>query len=110
MTIVLVSDSETGGVAYHILALGRAFTDLGFKVLVIYPSGTSMMILRDNFSEIIEVQYPSVDMQNLPFKMNTFDFVIIDQVIEHLENPQQAVNESYHVLKTVISQYIPHGL
>jgi SAM-dependent methyltransferase len=50
-------------------------------------------------AEIIEVQYPSVDMQNLPFKNNTFDFVISDQVIEHLENPQQAVNESYRVLK-----------
>jgi len=50
-------------------------------------------------AEIIEVQYPSVDMQNLPFKNNIFDFVISDQVIEHLENPQKAVDESYRVLK-----------
>jgi len=50
-------------------------------------------------AEIVELQYPSVDMQNLPFKNGTFDFVLSDQVIEHLQNPHQAVNESYRVLK-----------
>jgi len=50
-------------------------------------------------AEIIEVEYPSVDMQNLPFKNDTFDFVLSDQVIEHLQNPHQAINESYRVLK-----------
>lgn len=50
-------------------------------------------------AEIIEVWYPEVDMQNLPSPNDTFDFVISDQVIEHLENPIRAVNESYRVLK-----------
>jgi len=50
-------------------------------------------------AELIEVEYPEVDMQNLPFNENTFDFVISDQVIEHLEDPQKAVNESHRVLK-----------
>lgn len=50
-------------------------------------------------AEIIEVWYPDVDMQDLPFDEDTFDFVISAQVIEHLENPQRAINESYRVLK-----------
>jgi ubiquinone/menaquinone biosynthesis C-methylase UbiE len=50
-------------------------------------------------SEIIEAEFPIVDMQNLQYEDNVFDFVISDQVVEHLENPQKAVNESYRVLK-----------
>ena len=46
-----------------------------------------------------ELDYPEIDMQNLPYKDNSFDFVISDQVIEHLENPKKAILESYRVLK-----------
>ena len=51
-------------------------------------------------SEITDTSYPDVDLQNLPFDDNAFDFLISDQVIEHLKDPQKAVNESYRVLKT----------
>lgn len=47
---------------------------------------------------VIETQYPEVDMQNLPYENNSFNFVISDQVIEHLENPQKAIDESHRVL------------
>jgi ubiquinone/menaquinone biosynthesis C-methylase UbiE len=50
-------------------------------------------------SEIIEADYPKVDMQNLPYSENQFNFVISDQVIEHLENPQKAIAESLRVLR-----------
>lgn len=50
-------------------------------------------------SKLTEVDYPEVDMQNLPYENNCFDYVISDQVIEHLENPQKAIDESYRVLK-----------
>ena len=50
-------------------------------------------------AEILDVQYPKVDMQNLPYEDNSFDFVISDQVIEHLEDPKKAVKESYRVIK-----------
>ena len=49
--------------------------------------------------KLTEVYYPKVDMQKLPFKDNSFDFVISDQVIEHIENPIKAVDESFRVLK-----------
>ncbi len=50
-------------------------------------------------TELVETEYPQVDMQNLPFKDNSFDFVISDQVIEHLKDPQKATRETYRILK-----------
>lgn len=48
--------------------------------------------------ELTEINYPEVDMQNLPYEDNSYDFVISDQVIEHLEDPKEAIKESYRVL------------
>jgi SAM-dependent methyltransferase len=50
-------------------------------------------------SEIVEVSFPQVDMQNLPFADEQFDVVISDQVITHLENPHRALSEAFRVLK-----------
>lgn len=50
-------------------------------------------------SDVLDAQYPEIDMQNLPYEDNSFDFVISDQVIEHLEDPKKAIKESYRVLK-----------
>jgi len=50
-------------------------------------------------TKLTETEYPEVDMQNLPFNEETYDFVISDQVIEHLEDPKKAIGESYRVLK-----------
>ena len=50
-------------------------------------------------AEVLDVQYPEVDMQDLPYEDNSFDFVISDQVIEHLEDSPKAIKESYRVLK-----------
>lgn len=50
-------------------------------------------------SKLIEKEYPDIDMQELPFDGNTFDVVISDQVIEHLEDCQRAIRESHRVLK-----------
>ena len=49
--------------------------------------------------ELIEQNYPKIDMQNMSYEKNAFDYVISDQVIEHLESPAQAIDESYRVLK-----------
>jgi len=48
--------------------------------------------------KLLDVDYPEVDMQNLPYENNSFDFVISDQVIEHLEDPKKAIKESFRVL------------
>ena len=54
---------------------------------------------NNNF-EISEANYPDCNMLSLPFADGEFDVVVSDQVLEHLEgNPQQAIDESYRVLK-----------
>lgn len=46
--------------------------------------------------------YPSVDMQNMPFESNRYDFVIHSDTLEHVEDPRLALKECLRILK-------PHG-
>lgn len=39
------------------------------------------------------------DAHSLPFNVESFDLVMCQEVLEHLENPQLAINEMYRVLK-----------
>lgn len=50
-------------------------------------------------SEVVDVQYPEVDMQDLPYAAASFDVVISDQVIEHIPRPFKAVQETFRVLR-----------
>jgi len=50
-------------------------------------------------SRLVEVEYPAVDMQKLPFGAEEFDVVISDQVLSHLPNPFLAIHEAFRVLK-----------
>jgi|APSaa5957512535_1039671.scaffolds.fasta_scaffold05898_6 SAM-dependent methyltransferase len=69
------------------------------KILAISsPEGFSEMIDLKN-SEITETSFPEVDCQNLPFEDNSFDYVISDQVLEHITMPEQAIKEALRVLK-----------
>lgn len=43
--------------------------------------------------------YPEVDVQDIPYKDESFDYVIADQVFEHVRNPWKGINEIYRVLK-----------
>ncbi len=49
--------------------------------------------------EIIAPPYPDVDIQDMPYEDNTFDYVIADQVLEHVRKPWIAVEEVRRVLK-----------
>jgi SAM-dependent methyltransferase len=52
-----------------------------------------------NDSILEEVNYPDVDIQNLPYSDDSFDVIISDQVLEHIEDPQRAFRESFRVLR-----------
>ena len=61
---------------------------------------------------INNVEFKQADIYNLPFKDETFDSVIICFVLEHLQNPKQALNELRRVLKpggTMIAIEGDHG-
>lgn len=49
--------------------------------------------------EYCATSYPDEDVQAISFPDGSFDYVICDQVIEHIPHPQQAVDELYRVLK-----------
>jgi len=70
------------------------------KVLAISGSKTLASVLQLDRCEVVETHYPEIDLLNLPYSDSEFDYVISDQVLEHVKgNPQQAIDESYRVLK-----------
>ncbi len=80
--------------------IGQVFLKpIAGKILGISEIDNFNFLIDKNKSEIIITHHPKVDIQNLPFEENSFDFVISDQVLEHVENPLKAVAESHRVLK-----------
>ncbi|QJD58202.1 class I SAM-dependent methyltransferase [Pseudomonas sp. gcc21] len=70
------------------------------KVLSISHSKSLIDVLGLDPSEVFEANYPEHNMLSLDFDDNTFDIVLSDQVLEHIEgNPQQAIDECFRVLK-----------
>ena len=71
------------------------------KVLSISHSIPLCNYLNMDALQIVEANYPEHDLLNLDaFPKDDFDYVICDQVLEHVEgNPQIAVDECYRVLK-----------
>lgn len=56
-------------------------------------------IITDS-AHVVQTEFPGVNVCKLPYPNNTYDYVICDQVIEHVEgNVQTAVNEMRRVLK-----------
>jgi SAM-dependent methyltransferase len=50
--------------------------------------------------QVTNTSYPEISLLQLPYEAGTFDFVISDQVLEHVEgNLKAAVDESLRVLK-----------
>lgn len=53
-------------------------------------------------TEVVAVNYPQTDIHDLSaFPPESFDWVMADQVMEHLRFPQQAMDQVYRVLKPV---------
>jgi len=78
----------------------RAFFNKERKGKVLCISGTgAIATLFHPDSLIVDAQYPEVDIHELPYGEEEFDFVMTDQILEHVENPFLAVDEMYRVLK-----------
>jgi SAM-dependent methyltransferase len=73
----------------------------GKKALAISHSSDLARILGIERADITEANYPDHNITDLKaFPDATFDFIISDQVLEHIEgNPQLAFDESLRVLK-----------
>ncbi|MDD2735994.1 MAG: methyltransferase domain-containing protein [Desulfuromonadaceae bacterium] len=74
--------------------------DGGAKVLSISGSEKLCRILGYDETSIVDASYPEYNIFSLPFDNESFDAVVSDQVLEHVEgNPQDAINETLRVLK-----------
>lgn len=72
----------------------------GKHILSISQSQYLCSLLNVKNAEITEVNFPQYNILKLPFPDNHFDYVVSDQVLEHVEgNPQQAVDETHRILK-----------
>jgi SAM-dependent methyltransferase len=71
--------------------------------LVIEIGGSEGTIARmlESFGSDVQVapDYPRLDVENLPYHQDSFDVIILDQVVEHLHHPWKAVEQVKRVLK-----------
>ena len=80
--------------------VGMTLPNRSGRVLSISRSQNICEIMHLTPSEIVPADYPEHNMLSLKFPDNSFDFVISDQVLEHVEGaPQDAINECHRVLK-----------
>ena len=54
------------------------------------------------------VDYIQGDIRNMPFENHTFDIVLCTEVLEHLDNPERALNELNRVGKNKLVLTVPH--
>lgn len=70
------------------------------RALSISHSEGLARLLGFSDAQITDAAYPEHSIFDLPFEDETFDAVVSDQVLEHLEgDPQHAIDETFRVLK-----------
>ena len=62
-------------------------------------SRSSIITMLPEGTDIILTSYPDVDITNIPKADNSVDCLVADQVLEHVVDPQLAIDEVYRVLK-----------
>ena len=80
--------------------VGRTLPNRNGRVLAVSRSANVCEMLGLTPSEIVPADYPEHNMLSLKFPDESFDYVISDQVLEHVEGPpQDAIDECRRVLK-----------
>ena len=85
---------------YRRLAEFRCPDPAGLKILSISRSQPLCQLLGFAGEQITDASYPAVSVLDLPYPDASFDYVVSDQVLEHVEgSPERAVAECFRVLK-----------
>jgi SAM-dependent methyltransferase len=75
-------------------------TGLGGDIVAISGSGDLSRLLKHPAPKITHAVYPQETLLGLSYPDNSFDYVMNDQVLEHVAgDPQKAVDETFRVLK-----------
>jgi len=85
---------------HHLKRIGETLDTKEGDVLSISHSQKLCEVLNIRPRSLVEANYPDQNFLSLRFPDESFDFVLSDQVLEHVQgDPQQAVNESWRVLR-----------
>lgn len=85
---------------YRHLAQHRANWPNEAKVLSISGSNRLCELMGFSHEQITEANYPEESLLGLSYADDSFDFLVADQVLEHVEgNPLDAFAESFRVVK-----------
>jgi SAM-dependent methyltransferase len=76
----------------------RTFQARKLRVLEVNEAGSLHRTLL-RFRNYTFAEYPEVDLHDLPYKDESFDFVIHSDTLEHVEQPLVALSEIHRVLK-----------
>jgi len=60
---------------------------------------TALIDMLPKGCKIVAPTYPEVDIQKMPYDDNSFDYVMADQVLEHVRKPWVGVEEVRRVLR-----------
>lgn len=84
----------------RLASVGPRLPQRAGRVLSISHSANLGTLLGLRPTEVVDANYPDHNMLSLRFPDASFDFVLSDQVLEHVEgDPQQAIDECRRVLK-----------
>ncbi len=84
----------------RLAAVAKGLDRKGGRLLSVSHSTGFATMLGFEPSETVEANYPEHNLLDLAFEDNSFDVVVSDQVLEHVEgSPYQAIGECTRVLK-----------
>jgi ubiquinone/menaquinone biosynthesis C-methylase UbiE len=84
----------------HLQNVGKMLPSQAGEVLSISHSEKLCQVLDIKPTSIVDANYPDHNFLALQFPDESFDFVLSDQVLEHVEgDPQKAFDESWRVLR-----------
>jgi len=91
------------------LLIGDSLNDKTGKI-----NNTALIDMLPKGCDIIAPGYPEVDIHDMPYADNEFDYVLSDQILEHVEKPWIAIDEVHRVLKTdglaIFTSCLIHGI
>ena len=99
----------------NLLDVGCLDSNIPVTAMALYPNTQAWGIdiawesIRTMSRKFPEVNYEVQDLYKMKFKDGFFDYVVLGEVLEHLESPQDAIRESVRVLKPkgVLSISVP---
>ena len=80
--------------------LSLTLCKLGFSVISMDISLNAILQAKTLFRKSQSPEFIVADAQFLPFRKETFDYLLCSEVLEHVENDKLVLNEFFRILKS----------